>query len=108
MTDSDNDNLLSPSALMHNAAQQGRMIEAGWHAFRQIAIPPTAGGAQVHFLREAFFAGANYCFVTTTPLITASNPDQFAEAARRLQMTQQELADFMAKFQADHTLPRGN
>jgi hypothetical protein len=47
-------------ALVRRLTDEGRLIEAGFVALRQMVIPPDAPVTQVNEMRKAFFFGAQH------------------------------------------------
>src|SRR5262249_15211183 len=74
---------------------KGKLIEAGFAAFRSIVIPKDAPDIQVREMRLAFLAGAEHVF---SSMLTGLDPDAEPTDAdlRRMQLIQDEIDEIRA------------
>ncbi|HVI92326.1 MAG TPA: hypothetical protein VM659_28810 [Dongiaceae bacterium] len=93
--------------LERELANSGKLIEAGWHSLRMMAIPEDAGYVQLSEMRAAFFAGAQHVFATL--LRTLDDDDDVTEGdLNRVALIQAELDEFIADFWAQQMPTKGN
>lgn len=88
-------------------ADKGKVIEAGFVAFRLQCIPPSAGGDQVNDMRIAFMAGAQHLFGSILSFLDPGEDITDADLSRMDQVNA-ELATFAAELEALVTRPARN
>lgn len=71
----------------------GKIIEAGWHGFRLMVVPPDAGMAQLRDMRAAFFGGALHLFTSIIKSMDAGD-EPTEQDMQRIQLIQEELEVF--------------
>ena len=75
----------------------GRLVEAGFDAFRSLVIPPHASQDQVTAMRVAFFSGASLVFEALMAGLDDGNEPTDDDMYRMTQL-QAELSRFNDKF----------
>jgi len=76
---------------------EGKLIEAGFAAFRLVIIPTDAPPGQVRALRNAYFAGAQHLFGTImNALDPGSEPTERDE--HRMELILKELDSFVVEL----------
>jgi len=83
--------------LTRDMMDQGKIIEAGWIALREVAIPKDASQAQLDDMRAAFFAGAAHLFSSIMSILEEGE-DATAGDLRRLDLIHRELEQFEKQF----------
>lgn len=68
-------------------------IEAGWHSYRAIVIPKTAGATQVEECHRAFYAGAAILFESIMRMLDPGEEPTDADLTK-MDAIQKELRDF--------------
>ncbi len=80
---------------------EGKVIEAGWQAYRMLSIPPDAPDIQVSECRLAFFFGAQHLFAS---LMSIFGPDDGTEPTMedmmRVSLVDAELREFVERVKA--------
>ena len=92
--------------LTKSLIDDGKLIEAGWQALRQMAVAPDAPDIQLEEMRNAFFAGAQHLFGS---VMGAMDPDSepTADDMRRMDLIHRELNDFIKEYTLKHAKPEG-
>lgn len=80
----------------------GKIIEAGWAAFKIIVIPARASAAQLDDMRCAFFAGAQHLFGSM--IILNSDGEPTDSIMPRMSQISAELNTFITEFREKHGL----
>lgn len=75
----------------------GKLIEAGWQAYRMLSLPPNAPEIQVKECRLAYFFGAQHLFASIMGVLDEGSEPTEADL-RRLDLIHAELEAFVAKF----------
>jgi hypothetical protein len=83
---------------------EGKLIEIGWKAFELQVMPITAGKAQRHDMRAAFFAGAQHLFGSIISGLD-EDPNPTPADERRLEQIDKELRAF-ARYIKDEMAQR--
>jgi len=73
--------------------QEGKLVEAGWAAFRHLVVPADASDVQVDEMRLAFFAGADHLFTSMMSMLDPGEDPTTADLTRMDKM-HAELAQF--------------
>lgn len=76
---------------------QGKLIEAGFHMYREMAIPKNAPEIQVAECRIAFFAGAQHTMGSIMSTLD-SGEEATLEDMNRLENIMKELEEFGKAF----------
>lgn len=84
-------------------ADEGKLIEAGWHAYRTLLVPASAGVVQVEETRLAFFAGAQHLFGSINSIME-DGEEPTDKDLKRMDQINEELAAF-ADDLAARTMP---
>lgn len=92
--------------LERELVDQGKIIEAGWIGLRLAAIPDNASATQLEEMRNAFFAGAQHLFATIMSIMDPGD-ETTADDLRRMGCINDELDDFIEKFQLKHFPSKG-
>jgi N-acetylmuramic acid 6-phosphate (MurNAc-6-P) etherase len=71
-------------------ADEGRLIEVGWAAFRRFAVSKDAPELQVSEMQMAFMAGAEHLFSSITSMLD-SDAETTAADLRRMDLIEREL-----------------
>jgi hypothetical protein len=80
-------------AIGKRLADNGKLVEAGWHGLRRAALPPTASKHRLDEMRTAFFAGALHVFSTLIQVVDEDDePTQ--NDYRRMELMAKELRAF--------------
>jgi hypothetical protein len=74
-------------------ADEGKLIELGWYALRQMAVPADAPDVQVDAMRTAYFAGAQHLFASIMGILEPGEEPTDADM-RRLSLIAKELQAF--------------
>jgi hypothetical protein len=72
---------------------EGKLIEAGWVAFRGYVVPPDASEVQINEMRLAYFAGAQHLFASINSIMEEGEEPTDADL-RRMTLISDELAAF--------------
>ncbi len=75
----------------------GRVVEAGFDAFRSLVIPPQAGQDQVTAMRVAFFSGASLVFDVLMAALDDGEEPTDADM-QRMSALEAELSRFQVEF----------
>lgn len=78
-------------------ADEGKLIEAGWQAYRMLSIPPNAPDIQVSESRLAYFFGAQHLLASIVGVLD-SGAEPTADDLRRIELISNELDAFIAKI----------
>lgn len=87
--------------LERELVDKGKLIEAGWIGLRLAAVPDNASALQLEEMRNAFFAGAQHLFSSIMSILDPGEEPTAADL-RRMECIQDELDDFIEKFQLKH------
>ena len=79
-------------------ADEGKLIEAGWISLRLHAIPPNAPASQLHEMRLAFMAGAQYLFASMIGMLDPE-PSETPDDMKRMDLINQELDAFRGELE---------
>jgi len=82
----------------------GKIVEAGWQAYRMLAIPPNAPEIQVRECRLAYFFGAQHLFASMMGVLDDGSEPTDADL-RRLDQINAELESFIAQFKQSTETP---
>lgn len=85
---------------------EGRIIEAGWQAFRILSLPPDAPQTQLDRMREAFFAGAQHLLGSIMSILDPGE-EPTERDMRRMASIQRELEEFIRDFELRHLPAEG-
>lgn len=107
MTDLERATKEAVDAICKEAADQGKLIEAGWLALRMTAIHPAAPPNQLAEMRMAYFAGAQHLF---SSIMGTLDPDADPTEAdlRRMDLIDQELKAWLADYKLSVARPQGS
>ncbi len=78
----------------------GKLIEAGWQAYRMLSIPPDAPDIQVSECRLAFFFGAQHLFASLTSIFDDGGEEPTMEDLKRMDIIDAELREFIERVKA--------
>jgi hypothetical protein len=79
-------------------ADQQKLVEAGWQAYRRTALPEEASAPELEEFRSAFFGGAFHLFCSVLNILTEQNgPPSDADIVRMGQISE-ELDQFNQMF----------
>ena len=90
-------------AVAKRLVDQGKLIEAGWIGFRQMAVPAYASEPQIDDTRSAFFAGAQHLFGAVMGFLEEGE-EPTDNDLRRMDQINAELAEFLVDFKRRHGL----
>lgn len=76
---------------------EGKIVEAGWQAYRMLSIPPNAPEIQVKECRLAYFFGAQHLFASLMGVLDDGSEPTEADM-RRLDLIHKELESFVKQF----------
>lgn len=80
-------------AVSKRLADEGKLVEAGWHAFRRMFMKPTAPPHRVKETRLAFLAGADHLFSSMMQIMDKqSEPTE--DDMRRMDLISNEMLAF--------------
>ena len=88
------------------AADEGRLIELGWLAYRTCIMPPDAGNTQISETRLAFFAGAEYLYSSIMNILDPEEDETLADMTR-MQNIHNELMEFRKQLELLVQRPEG-
>lgn len=92
--------------LTKEAADQGKLIEAGWLALR-IGLIPNAPASMIDGMRVAYMAGAQHVFASMMTMMDAG--DEATEAdMRRMDLIAAELNQFAKELKLRATRAKGS
>jgi hypothetical protein len=80
-------------------ADQGKLVEAGFVAFKYAVMSPDAPDIQVQEMRLAFMAGAQHLFTSIIAMLDA-DADPTSDDIARMSMIDKELRAFVAECEA--------
>jgi len=92
--------------LERELVDKGKLIEAGWIGLRLAAIPDSASATQLEEMRNAFFAGAQHLFSSIMSIMDPGE-EPTEDDLRRMGSIQDELDDFIEKFELRHFPAKG-
>jgi len=72
---------------------EGKLVEAGWAAFRHLVVPADASDVQRDEMRFAFFAGAEHLFTSMMSMLDPGEDPTTADLSRMDKLAE-ELAQF--------------
>ncbi|MCG7945817.1 MAG: hypothetical protein N0C84_05665 [Candidatus Thiodiazotropha taylori] len=78
------------AAVTKTAADNGKLIEAGFNALRELAIAPDAPQVQVDEMRLAYMAGAQHLWASIMSVLDPG-PDETPGDMMRMEKIQAEL-----------------
>jgi hypothetical protein len=84
--------------LMKALTDQGKLIEAGWIAYRHKVVPAGAGTVQVEESRQAFFGGAHHLFASIMEILEPS-AEPTENDLKRMDQIDNELKGFIEALQ---------
>jgi len=90
-------------AMSKNAADKGKLIEAGWLALKLVAIPATASETQIKEMRKAFFAGAQHLFASIMGILEDGH-EATENDLNRLTQIDSELRHFVSELKEETML----
>lgn len=85
-------------ALVNKMAADGRLIEAGWVALRELVIPDNAPDVQVSEMRMAYMAGAQHLFSSIIAMMDPGT-EPTDEDIRRMDLIHIELEEFRKELE---------
>lgn len=80
--------------IINTLADQGKIVEGGWQAFKILRIPATAPERQKEEMRKAFFLGAQHLFAAVTGMLDPGT-EPTEKDMRRMELIYKELKDFV-------------
>jgi hypothetical protein len=85
--------------LTRRLTNEGRVIEAGWHALRVLVVPDDASQEQLSMMRLAFFSGAQHLYSAMVQALRSDQDDKepTAEDMARLDKIEEELSAFVER-----------
>lgn len=94
-------------AICKAAADQGKLLEAGWLALRMTAIHQDAPPNQLAEMRMAYFAGAQHLF---SSIMGSLDPDADPTEAdlHRMDLIDQELKAWIEDYKLANIRPQGS
>lgn len=92
--------------LSRKLADEGKLIEAGWVAFRAFAVPPDASPPQLSAMRIAYMSGAQHLFASIMTLLDPGEEATEADFAR-LDLISTELETFYNQMKLRYGKPQG-
>ena len=90
--------------LSKKLADEGKIIEGGWTAYRITAMHPAAPALQVKECRIAFFAGAHHLFSSIMSVLDAGT-EPTEKDLQRMSLIQSELDAFIVQFKQENGIP---
>jgi hypothetical protein len=80
-------------------ADEGKLLEAGWTAYRHLAMHPASPPIQISECRTAYYAGAQHLFGS---IMSMMDPDAEPTDAdmNKMELLQRELSDFLVELEA--------
>jgi len=87
--------------------KRGKLMEAGWFAFRFMAVPLNAPQHQLDAMRESFLAGAQHLYGSIMGVLNEDD-EPSAEDLRRMEMISRELSEFIRDYKLRHGETEGN
>lgn len=89
--------------LARTLVDQGKLIEAGWVAYKLAVLPATASETQIDETRKAFFAGALHLFQTINTFLDDDAEPTEADLERMSQIHAelQEYFDSLSQPEED-------
>lgn len=91
-------------SFVRQAMDQGKLIEAGWRAFRIVAVPRDASNHQLDLLRQGYYHGAQHLFASIMRGLD-SEADPTDADMRRMSLINDELAAFEKQEQLRYSKP---
>lgn len=88
-------------------ADEGKLIEAGWAAFRHLFAPKGASHVQIDAMRLAYMAGAQHLFGSLMNILDAGEEPTDADM-RKMELIAAEMSAFHAQMAAKHYPTKGN
>jgi hypothetical protein len=79
--------------LSKELADQGKLIEAGWVAYRVMVLPPNAPAIQIDECRLAYMAGAQYLFFSILTILDPGEDPTDADL-NKMDLINKELQTF--------------
>jgi hypothetical protein len=93
-------------AIIRALVDDGRLIEAGWIAFRIAALPPHAPESQLVDMRIAYLAGAQHVFASLVTMLDPE-PEETEADLRRMEAIDAEMEAVQAELALALASPRG-
>ena len=91
--------------LAKQLTDRGKLIEAGWVIFRGMTVSPNAPQVQIDEMRYAFMAGAQHLFGSIMEILDPGEEPTAADL-RRMDLINEELAEFAEEMRLRHTVPK--
>lgn len=88
-------------ALTKRLTDEGRIIEAGWAAYRGLVMSPTSPPLQVTETRKAFYAGAQHLFGSIMTVMGDGDTEPTPEDLHRVTQINDELEGFKGELLAE-------
>lgn len=89
--------LAAVTEVTRKLVDEGKLIEAGWTAFRMLTIPKDAPPAQLDEMRCAFFAGAQHLFGSINSIMSSDDEPTDQDVAG-LEQINNELTRFIGEM----------
>jgi hypothetical protein len=80
-------------------ADQGKLIEAGWVAFRLLALPQDVSPVQLDNCRMAFMAGSQHLFSSINAVLDHGDAEPTDADLRKMSLINEELQAFYAEME---------
>lgn len=87
-------------------SDEGRLIEAGWAAFRWLVLSPNAPEIQINEMRYAYMAGAQHLFSSILGILDPGQEPTDADM-QRMDLIDKELLAFRDEMELRHGKPGG-
>lgn len=91
-------------ALAKEAADRGKLIEAGWHAARVVMIPPDTSPEQLRLLKAIFMGGAQHLYASIMTILDPGE-EPTENDLRKMDLIDKELQDWATIMMALMTDP---
>lgn len=104
MTD---DRLKALEELAKRLADEGKLVEAGWIAMRNLCIPPDAPQSMVEAMRYSYMAGAQHLFASMFSMLDPGIEDT-GDDLRRMEMIADEMNAFSQEMELRFSKTKGN
>lgn len=79
------------AALSKQYADEGKLIEAGWFALQQLALPADAPPIQIREMRQAYMAGAQHLWASIMAVLDPEGDEPTPADLRRMDLIAKEL-----------------
>lgn len=87
-------------------ADEGRLIAAGWAAFRLTVVSPDAPQEQLDEMRLAYFAGSQHLYASIMSMLDPGE-DPSAGDTSRMELIDKELNEFATTLASRAIKPKG-